>query len=416
MSTSPEVCIIKLFVKDRDAYETFYNEIKDFNYEPEVKIIINIIHKYYVNYDTHTYIGKEELLTYYHANYPIHSSKDTITTIIDLAYQMEVSDSVAKDIIRNAIEKDAALAIIDKLTPVITDSKFGILQSLSEDISKYTKLIEAQDQESLFITTDLEELYKQKIASRRPIKWRLQCLQDSLGTIDDAILGHVFARPETGKTSFLASEATHIAKQLIEDETILWFNNEQAGIKVIERLYSAMLNRTKDLIINNIEAAKDRYISMGGDRIKLYDNAFISIDRIRSILKSTNPRLVIIDQGDKVTFSGASKLAGHDRLKELYRMFRELAKEFDTHMLTVGQASAEGEGKKWLTYNHMDCSHTGKPGEMDYIIGIGKLMNGGDLDDDDEIRYLHFCKNKLLGKHTKHIVKLETQTGRYIDI
>jgi ASC-1-like (ASCH) protein len=173
-----------------------------------------------------------------------------------------------------------------------------------------------------------------------------------------------------------------------------------------------MLNESDERVINNITKAKELFYKMGGPKIKLYDNGFISMEHIRSMIKVYEPKMVIIDQGDKIMFQGGLKLEGHARLKELYRLFRETAKEFNTHILTVGQASAEASGKKWLEMHHLDNSRTGKPGEMDYIIGIGKTM----ADEDEELRYINLCKNKLTGRHSKHTLRFNGLTGRYSDL
>ena len=176
--------------------------------------------------------------------------------------------------------------------------------------------------------------------------------------------------------------------------------------------YAAYLGITEHQVINHVDKATEAFITRGGAKLKLYDNAFISIEKIRQLIKMMNPRIVVIDQGDKIAFSGAVKLEGHARLKELYRMFRELAKEFDTHIITVGQASGEAAGKRWLEMHHMDCSKTSKPGEMDYIIGIGKTMSE---DTEDTLRYLNFCKNKD-GQHARHIIQYDLAKSRYIDV
>jgi hypothetical protein len=77
-------------------------------------------------------------------------------------------------------------------------------------------------------------------------------------------------------------------------------------------------------------------------------------------------------------------------LKWAYQWGRELAKEY-CPVIGVSQASGSGEGKKWLTMEDIDSSKTGKPGEADFIIGIGK-------DDEMEtLRYISVLKNKLPG-------------------
>jgi replicative DNA helicase len=411
VSYSPELYILKLFIKDKDSFDLYYPQIKEFNYDVEIKTILFCINKYYVNYPTHLYIGKEELRTYYNSMYPLDKNKQIVSDILDTIYSIEVSDSIIRDIIKNIIEKEISLAIIGKLTSVITENKYGVLPTVTEDIAKFDQLIVQQDPEEIFVSSDIEELLEIK-KQQGIIKWRNPAIQEALKGVCGATLGHVFARPETGKTSFLASELTYMSRQFAEDECALWCNNEQEKSKVVMRNYTAMLNQPEDVIINNISRARDAYLKNGGYKIKLYDNAYISIDMLRKLIKTFRPRIVVIDQGDKVIYSGASKLDGHVRLKELYRQFRELAKEFNTHILTVGQASGEAEGKRWLQMTHMDMSKTGKPGEMDYVLGIGKESTEGE---DTGLRYFHFCKNKE-GKHSKFVLQLNSDTGRYNEI
>lgn len=415
MTYAPELYIIRLFARDREAYETYYTQIKPFNFDVEIIELLTTLDKYYTAYPTHMYVGIEEYKVYYQTIYPLDKNKEIILSLIDTIYSIDVSDSVVKDIIRNLIEKEVSLSIIEKLTPVVVEHKYGVLPSISDEIVKFENLLTKNVEEDIFVSSDLAALIQEKEA-HSTIKWRLHCLQNDLGNIEGGTLGHIFARPETGKTSFLASEATYIARQLREDETLIWCNNEEEKTKVIKRIYSAMLNTTSEQILNRLDEAREIFYKHNGNKIKLYDNAYLSIEMLRRMIKEYNPRVLIVDQGDKVTFANSSKLDGTARLKELYRMFRELAKEFDIHILTVGQASAEAHGKKWLQDIWMDNSRTGKPGEMDYIIGIGKTISDSDGDVEDELRYLHLCKNKLTGKHSKHIVKLETTIGRYIDI
>ena len=70
-----------------------------------------------------------------------------------------------------------------------------------------------------------------------------------------------------------------------------------------------------------------------------------------------------------------------------------LVKDFPhIDILTSGQASSEAVGQTWLLDNWMDNSKTGKPGELDYAIGIG----GSKPESCEPVdRYIHLCKNKL---------------------
>ena len=64
------------------------------------------------------------------------------------------------------------------------------------------------------------ELYNETIATPG-LRWRLGSLNRMLGSLRKGDFGFIFARPETGKTTFLASEVTNFATQL--EQPILWF-------------------------------------------------------------------------------------------------------------------------------------------------------------------------------------------------
>jgi replicative DNA helicase len=81
----------------------------------------------------------------------------------------------------------------------------------------------------------------------RVYSWRLKSLNTALGSLRMGDFGFVFARPETGKTTFLASEVTFMAEQT--EGNILWFNNEEQGGKVKSRCYQATLGLTTKAII-----------------------------------------------------------------------------------------------------------------------------------------------------------------------
>ena len=97
----------------------------------------------------------------------------------------------------------------------------------------------------------------------------------------------------------------------------------------------------------------------------------------------------------------------------VYAKLREISKKYDVHVLTVGQASQSAENKKWLLPTDLDSSKTLKPGEFDYIIGIGKLF-GDSISGAVDIRYMHLCKNKLgTGNHAQFEAIIDTSRALY---
>lgn len=268
-----------------------------------------------------------------------------------------------------------------------------------------------------FVTDDLDSLIENAYAEGGGLNWRLPSLNRSLGPIRKGDLGTIFARPETGKTSFLASEVSFMAEQLAEGETILWFNNEEQGSKVKLRLYEASLGAPLDSILSNRAKAQARFLEKTGGRIRLLDDGTgLTRKRCEDLCRLHKPRLVVFDQLDKV--KGFADDRDDLLLGKIYQWARELAKEY-APVIGVCQASGDAEGIKYLNMGHMANAKTAKQAECDWILGIGI-----DFNDPPFVRGLAISKNKLLGskdtvqdmRHGRWEVILDAEIGRYRDI
>jgi replicative DNA helicase len=260
----------------------------------------------------------------------------------------------------------------------------------------------------------LKDLYDTQVDTPG-LRWRLKFLNQSLGSLRKGDFGFIFARPETGKTTFLASEITHMATQTEGD--ILWFCNEEQGNKVGIRTFQAALGVQTDTLWNDIDRHQKIYDHKVGNRIKIFHFEDSSnANRIEQILKQHKPALIIFDQLDKV--KGFKAERKDLELAAGYQWAREIAKQY-APVIGVSQASGEAEGKLWLSMDMIDGSKTGKAAEADWIVGIGK-----DSDNTSRSRYLAICKNKLIGdkdtlpdlRHGSSQVLIRPEVARYEDI
>jgi hypothetical protein len=405
-----ELVLIKVFL-NKQEYLKYYKYTSSINTEPEIKVIFDLISKYYDEYPEAEQISLDELKTYFFMQYPLYKDRDSYTVIFNNLISLEVNnpDLVIRSL-KNLIERYYASEIIESLTSVLSGTEYGVLQHIDKKLDEFhNTVLDTEEQQSPFVESSLAELLTEEVLSDG-LRWRLKCLNDDIGDLRGGNLGHVYARPDTGKTSFFSDQITYFASQLVGDQIIAWFNNEERGTKVKLRLYSSMLNKTKEEIAADPQAAEQEFIEKGGDKIKIYDSAIINMYDIENILREYNVRVLVIDQGDKVKFRGDKELAGHERLKILYGMFRELAKEYCCDIITAGQASANAEGLQYLQLDMMDNSKTGKPGELDYAIAIGFSPEEGR----ETLRYIHVAKNKMKnGVHGKYIVRFDALRARY---
>jgi len=315
---------------------------------------------------------------------------------------------------RQRLLKEISLTAYD-----ITEGK-GNEEAFQKLIALYSedKTEDTQEEEALFLENDLESVLN-RVVEAPGLRWRLGALNKMFGSLRKGNFGLIFARPETGKTTILASEVTYMAEQLSEDDgPIIWFNNEQVGEEVLLRLYQASTGKPLATLLANKQAAQQEYVQKTHDKLKLVDRATLTKDFIEQVCEKYKPSLVVVDQMDAVRGFQADR--NDLQLGECYRWGRELAKKY-CPVIAICQADASGEGQKWLTMANVADAKTAKQAHCDWILGIGKVHDVGY----EMLRYLHASKNKLLGdvgitdpalRHGRLEVLIEPAIGRYKDI
>lgn len=290
--------------------------------------------------------------------------------------------------------------------------KLNKLRDLQEDVG-----LDPEAPLSEFVSDDLEGLVHDAV--KKPgLRWRLATLNRMLGSLRLGDFGFLFARPETGKTTFLASEVTYMAEQ-VPDEAgpVLWINNEESGSKVMLRCAQATLGITMTDLFRDVKRANAAFKAKIRGKLMMVDDAGMSKQKLEALCKKYKPSLIVIDQIDKI--KGFDNDREDLRLGAIYQWARELAKLY-CPVIAVCQADGTGEGQKWLTMAHVANAKTAKQAEADWILGIGKIADPGY----DKIRYLHASKNKLMGdsdtdgslRHARLECLIEPDIARYADI
>ena len=323
------------------------------------------------------------------------------------------SSDIHPDILQESVRKLVEQQLAYECALVAIDVSEGRkeLPSLLETFDRFETRETVEP--TAFITDNLEELYNETLHDRG-LRWRLNSLNKSIGSLRKGDFGFIFARPETGKTTFLASEITYFAEQA--DRPILWFNNEEGGAKVKVRIYQGALGVDLASLYSDREKSYNRYMQVTKGNIKLYDSATVSKQQIERIVKEMKPACILFDQIDKIKGFNADR---EDlRLGAIYIWARELAKE---HCPVIGicQSDVSGEGKRWLTMDNVANAKTSKQAEADWILGIGATHEDGM----EHVRYLHLSKNKLSGdedsdptmRHGKIEVLIKPDIARYAD-
>ena len=143
--------------------------------------------------------------------------------VLDQLEKLDVSQDTTERLIQSILSnkrlKEISLAAYD-----VTEGRMdvGKVKGMFEQFLATTETEGSQDKFE-FVSDDLEELVSSAI-KKHGLRWRLNTLNKMLGSLRRGDFGFIFARPETGKTTFLASEVTFMAEQLSADSgPIIWF-------------------------------------------------------------------------------------------------------------------------------------------------------------------------------------------------
>lgn len=287
-------------------------------------------------------------------------------------------------------------------------------EDLSELLQNWGKVDHLEADSITEVNTIFLELMSNADTSQG-LRWRLDCLNKSLGSLRQGDFGFIFARPETGKTSFLASETSSMLRGC--ERPIIWLNNEEQGYKVMCRVLQAYFGITQDVLLSNLKHHYNRFNEETNNRFKLYDAATISRYEVEKLVEKHKPVLVVYDQITKIKGFKADR--NDLMLGDICQWARELAK--GSHAaIGVSQADGTAEGVRYLTMEHVANAKTAMQAEADFILGIGKINDPNQ----EYIRFINISKNKLFGdkdsipdlRHGRFEVMIEPQIARYKDI
>ncbi|CAB4241338.1 AAA domain containing protein [uncultured Caudovirales phage] len=301
------------------------------------------------------------------------------------------------NLIAAELATEIALSAVDYTEGKKTKEQFNTLLTSFLDREP---LKEAE--EELFLEFDLEEY--QVSYDRDGLNWRLPSLNKAVGNLSKGIFVVLAARPETGKTSMLASEVTHMMMQ--QDSPVLWVNNEEAGRKVWSRIYQSYFGVPEANLMANPAYYKSRFPH---DKLKVIDMAEPSKQQIERACELIKPCLIVIDQLSKI--KGFHSDRDDLRLGATFQWARGLAKNY-APCIGVHQVGGSGANKQWVTMEDLANSKTAIQAEADVILTIGADSN----EDTGHLRYIFLPKNKVTGNHARIITSLDPTIARYSDV
>ena len=400
--------IIKLCLK-KEFYQKYKDKIKKSS-------LLNLYDVYQVIGNTYNNLPecKEILPDDLYLNYINYNPTNTKAN-------KEKAERVVKDLDKVEINEDNVILTIQQVhqSQIVHEASNKLLQMYNGgggDIQSVIKLLQKENYigDSIEeVTKDLDELLAEMDYSNLYSFNAPSLLNEYVKGVGKGHFTIIFARPESGKTAFwinMVGGPNGFAYQE-KVNNIAIFCNEEKPTRNVFRLIQSCSNMTREHVDKEPGVANEEWKKIR-DKIHVYDCKDFTVDSIDSYCEENKPDVVIIDQLDKIELSGTFN-SGHEKLREIYKLTRDISSRRDVCMFGICQASSDAHDRNHISFNTMEGSKTGKAAEADLIIGIGKKDDWEG--EEDFTRTLCISKNKLTGWHGIIPCKIVPSTSRYMD-
>ena len=335
---------------------------------------------------------------------PLSAMEELYGIVDNLPTHMSDAGDLEMDIVRNFWVRDRARQIGEKAIAIFTGESehFGELKTLID-------MVEDGRMSDKTTYSEMDKGFEQLMEEETgepdfPFDWDL--LSEHLSGTDRGNLGIIFARPEVGKTTFCAFIA---AGYIRRQQKVVYWANEEPAEKIKLRIIQSIFRLTREEMRQQSDTLKMRYAEVIEPYLTVMDSVGTSMDELNDYAQLNEPDVMFCDQLDKFRVAGEFN-RGDERLKETYVLAREIAKRNKLMGWSVSQASFEAHDRQFIDYALLDGSRTGKAGEADVIIGIGKT---GTSEEENTVRHICISKNKLNGWHGMFTSHIDVQRGVY---
>lgn len=353
---------------------------------PEVSTLLQWYEYYFSQFPNANHVIAEDLKMLVKLRSPVGSEDQQAITnhLID----KHLGEPVAEERVRGVTNMLYELAYSGEAAAIISKYQNGeeidVVFEMANLTRKYAQH-KGQNTPDTFEDTDIATILAEE-ADSNGIKFRfLKCLHDTIKSLSggaDILIG---ARPDKGKTSFVAATVVDFAPQCVEyfgpNRPILWLVNEGAAKRIKPRIYQAALKKTLEEItdLSNQGKLVEEYckaIKADKDYIRVKNAHGMTMAQIEQVIESMNPCMVVYDMLANVHLSkGMASGSKVSDLETLGQVKRELAVTYDHIALSTVQISAEGANQLHPPESAMKDSKTALQGACDVIILLGNLDN-----------------------------------------
>jgi len=402
---------LKLYVLKIILKKTIFDRVKkivsDSFFSNGGRDIYKAISKIYEDNPGIEEISISDLRISYFETYFANQSFQSEKNIKELISRIERIQDMNESVVENAIKSMYKSAKADEMSRLCISIGNNPSEHSFKEVQRFLETIDEEYFDSVddtSVTRDVDEIIE-AVNQQREFKFNIHALENATDGIGRGNFMIVFARPESGKTAFWVSMVASHGGFAWQKKNVHIFCNEEPAIRTQMRMLNACSNLNKKQILNGSrQLAKDRWNEIQS-YIYTHDSVDMNMEDLNTYCKEHDVDILIIDQLDKVNITGKYN-SSHEKLGEVYRQAREIAKRHDVLVVGLSQASAEAHGRERLSFNVMANSKTGKAAEADVIIGIGKLDEGEENPNEACVRQITISKNKLTGDHGEFQVQL----------
>lgn len=388
-------------LSNRQRYNSLKHVVPQGMLAPDTSALLQWYGAYYGAFPERDSIDMNELQSLVRLR-SAHAAPEAVQITLHLVEQLKTrpDDAAVNGILGQLYELDLS----GRAAALIERYQRGDEVDLSYELSRLSQQAvraKASATPDDYIRTGIDELLAE-VTDDKGLKFRrIAALREHILGLQPGASIAIAARPDKGKTSFIASVLTDFAPQVVQmygtDRPILWLNNEGSGKRIIPRIYQAALGKDLNEIIlmsNRGELVPGYTKAIGGvpDLIRVKDMHGASLAQIEQVIEAQRPSVVVGDMLGNFRLSGAANGSNKaDAVEQIWQEWRELMVRHECIGLATVQISVEGGNMLYPPYSALKDSKTGIQGATDVILMMGSLDNP----DAQQLRGLSSPKNKF---------------------
>ena len=407
---SIDLSLLRL-LKKRAQFEQLARGIPDRAVSPQTKALLGDFARFYRDFPDSASIDPDAFRLLFKRAHPSLTPEDLRVYGAQLTkvFAEDVDPAIAPSLMFKLQEAAMAVDVAVSIEAYERGDDVDVRQHLQGLIDKFDSTVQRKVKNPQ-VLDPIEDLLQAE-QQNEGFSFRLNCLNRHIKPLVPGDFVLLAARPDKGKTSFWADQLTFMAPQVDkffpgENRSILWFNNEGPGRRIVTRTFQAALGVTMEELIalSNTPSVdpkwktkvREDYVAAVGGRpgvLRIMDIHDMWNYEVEEYIKKYPPAIILWDMVDNVKFGGEILNGGQrtDQILEgMYQWARLMAVKYECVCIANSQLSADADGLQYPTLPQLKDSKTGKQGAADVILTMG-AVNDMSLAD---TRFFGTTKNK----------------------